>query len=262
MNLILKSHKCGGGFFSQFNLVIQGLYLYDGLINRVIWDMQDAPAFQYNNGDVYKPLFEEYNDGTISNEIETVNTFFNQNYTAHLVANKYLSNEQRIWRTRFNNVYKKYIKHTQYLKDIFNNIFLPQFEQYKSVPKIGILIRNNNLGVEQPRKISPTVELYLKAIKELNLPDFVVVCGIDNNQDLNFFKQHFKTILNPYTTRSETAWHSEPHHSSQMKAIDAAYHYLEGFALSKCDYLIHPVSNVATGALIMNPSLKNIFVIG
>lgn len=262
MNLILKSHKCGGGFFSQFNLVIQGLYLYDGLINRVIWDMEDAPAFQYNSGDVYKPLFEEYNNEIVSNETATVNTFFNQNYTAHLVVNKYLSKDQKVWRNKFNKIYKKYIKHTSYLDNIYNNIFLPQFEQYKDIPKIGILIRNNNLGIEQPRKVSPSIELYLKALQELNIQDFVLVCGIDNYNDLEFFKKYYKIIYNPHTTRSATACRGEPHHSSQMQIVDAAYHYLEGYALSKCDYFIHPVSNVATGALIMNPDLKNIFVVG
>jgi hypothetical protein len=45
-----------------------------------------------------------------------------------------------------------------------------------------------------------------------------------------------------------------------MQAIDGAYHYLESFVLSKSDYLIHPVSNMATAALYMNPKIKNIFL--
>jgi hypothetical protein len=264
MNIVFEPHICGGGFFSQFNLVIQGLELYDELITRVTWNMHDAPAFQYNSGDIYKPLFEEYvsDKATLSNETATIKMFFNQNYTAHLVANKYLSKDHKEWRLRFNKVYKKYIKHTNYLDEIFTRVFAKQFEFYKDLPKVGVLIRNNNLGVEQPRKTSPTIDTYLNALNKLGLKDFVVVCAIDNKHDLNWFKTHFKTIHNSNTTRSETAHHAEPHHSSQMKLIDAAYHYLEGYALSKCDYFIHPVSNVATGALIMNPELKNVFVIG
>jgi hypothetical protein len=262
MDIIINSHKGFGGFFSQFNMILQGLELYDEMINRAIWDVHDAPAFRYNNGEIFKKLFKEYDNNKLSTETITHNTFFNVNYTAHLVAEKYQSPQQKEWRTKFNKIYKKYFVHTDYLNNTFNDILKPQFDQYKNIPKIGILIRNNNLGPEQPRKTSPTIDLYLDAIRQHNLNDFALVCGIDNNQDLNFFKTHFNTIYNPYTSRSETASHNEPHHSGSLQAVDAAYHYLEGYMLSMCDYLIHPVSNVATGALIMNPELKNVFVIG
>lgn len=262
MKIIFNSHKCGGGFFSQFNLVVQGLVQHDGNIDCVEWDMQDAGAFQYNSGEIYKPLFEEYTNNKEYTETITVNNFYDQNYTAHLAASKYTSSDQKQWRNTYHSIYTKYIKHTDYLNDIFNNVYSEQFARYNDTPKVGILIRNNNLAAEQPRQAVPTNELYIRAISELNLKDFTLICAIDNRQDLEFYKRNYNTICNENTSRSETRYHGEAHCVSNLTKIDAAYHYLEGFALSKCDYLIHPVSNVATAALYMNPKLKNMFVIG
>jgi hypothetical protein len=262
MKVIFKPHNCGGGFFSQFNQTIQGLSHYYDTINQVEWNMHDTSAFCYNSGDIFKPLFEEYNNNSPSHVTKTIEMFIDQNYTAHLVAEKYTCPEQKQWRNTFNKAYKKFIKHTELVDNTFNEVYENQFKAYKDVPKVGILIRNNSLSTEQPRLVSPTKELYINAINSLNLKEFVLVCAIDNNEDINFFNSKYNTIYNKNTTRSSTAYHNEPHRVDCLNIKDAVNHYLEGFALSKCDYLIHPVSNVATAALYMNPDIKNLFVIG
>lgn len=262
MKLVFKPHNCGGGFFSQFNQTIQGLSHYYNVINQVEWDMHDTNAFCYNSGDVFRHLFEEYNNNEPSLEVKTFEMFIDQNYTAHLVAEKYVCAEQKQWRNTYYKAYKKFIKHTELVNNTFSEIYTNQFKTFNNIPKVGILIRNNNLSTEQPRRISPTKELYVKAINDLNLKNFVIVCAIDNNEDLNYFNTRYNTIYNEHTTRSLTAYHNEPHRVDGLNIKDAVNHYLEGYTLSMCDYFIHPVSNVATAALYMNPDIKNIFIIG
>lgn len=262
MKIIFKPHNAGGGFFSQFNQTIQGLSYYYDVINQVEWNMHDTNAFCYNSGDIFRPLFEEYNNNNFSQETKTFEMFIDQNYTAHLVAEKYICAEQKQWRNNFNKAYKKFIKHTNLTDSTFNDIYENQFNIYKDIPKIGILIRNNMLSSEQPRLTSPTREQYVNAINSLNLKEFVLVCAVDNNEDLNYFNSKYSTIYNKNTTRSLTRYHNEPHRVDGLNIKDAINHYLEGYALSKCDYLIHPVSNVATAALYMNPNIKNLFLIG
>ena len=262
MKIICRPHNCFGGFFSQFNQTIQGLVHYYDIINQVEWNMHDVSAFCYNNDDNFRPLFVEYNNNIPSRETKIVDAYIDVSFTAHFAADKYTCVDQK-WRDTYYKAYKKFIKHTDLVDSTFEEIYQKQFQMYKDVPKIGILIRNNHLSTEQPNRVSPTKEQYIDAINSFNLKEFVVVCAIDNNEDLNYFKDKYNIIYNKNTTRTATAYDLESHRNgSVLNVKDTINHYLEGVALSKCDYFIHPVSNVATAALYMNPSLKNLFLIG
>lgn len=222
--------------------------------------MKDTKVFRYNSGCIFKILFREYNSRLPRHEKQIeIKEFLYPKDTGLFIMDKYISNNHK-WKFDYNEIYSKYIIHTPYLNQVYNIIYSNQLEKYKNIPKIGLLIRNNNLSREQPSGEMPSIGKYISAIESLNIDKFILICAIDNLENLNFFKKNYNIIYNPFIKRSDTANDIEPHHIENMQAIDGAYHYLESFILSKADYFIHPVSNMATSVLYINPKIKNIFL--
>lgn len=263
-HLIFKDHPAG--FFSNFNKVIQNLYFHINEVEKITWQMTGNIFNLYTNNkneDVYSKLFVPYSNNTlITNILEDIyiDRYVDYTYTAHTVANIYLSEDQN-WRTEYNKAYNRFIKFTNFINDTWNAYYASFFNKTPNTPKVGILIRNGLLSTEQPNGRLPTVEQYVQAINTLNLTSPSIVCAVDNLEELAYLSNHFTCYYNEQTTRSKNKYDTEPH-SKSSTILDAAFHFLEGVMLSKCDYLIHPVSNMATAALYMNPTLKNTFLIG
>lgn len=257
--IIFESHSAG--FFSNFNKVVQALSVYYNQIGEVIWKMQGPGMGQYHpTEEIYNKLFIPYKSSSVIEEV-CISKYIDVNYTAHHVAEIYQNTDQT-WKYQYNKAYNTYIKHTSFLEEVWNKNYLSFFEKAKNKTKIGILIRNQQLSTEQPRRVLPNREAYQHTIKELKLDDYVIFCGIDNKHDLSFFENNYNVFYNKNVTRTNFSYDGEPHLRDGLTIVDAAYHYLESYALSKCDFLIHPVSNMATAAMYMNPELKNIFLIG
>jgi hypothetical protein len=125
-----------------------------------------------------------------------------------------------------------------------------------------VLLRNNALSTEQPNRRLPSITQYFDAIDSLNIANPKIICSIDNLEELTPFTNNYDCWYNKNTLRTTYKNEAEPHVTNDKTIKDAANQFLEGYMLSKCDYLIHPVSNIATGALYMNPDLKNIFLVG
>jgi len=257
--IIFESHPAG--FFSNFNKIITTLLLNEDNVQEIIWQMSGPGMQQYRCGEVFSKLFLPFNNKeTVATETLHIQLYPDTTYTAHHVIDVY-KNPCQEWRKKLNRIYTKYIKFTNFLDNAWQNVFAHQFDIYNSVPKVGILISNKALEAQQPKKIMPDRTAYIGCINALNLKNYAVVCAIDNRQDLNFFNSNYKCVYNEHISRTNTVDEPESHlHNSQLTCIDAAFHFLEAFALSKCDYIIHPVSNIATAAMYMNPTAKNIFI--
>jgi hypothetical protein len=254
--LIFQPHPAG--FFSNFNKVTHALSVYNEQVGEIVWQMIGEGMHQYHCDEVFSKLFKPYKEDVVCDESITVQRYIDVKYTAHHVAEVYDSSDQK-WRHNLNAVFNKYIKFTDLLDQTWNNIFTKQFEEQAGT-KIGILIRNNALNCEQPYQKLPEKQSYIDAIEQIQAGSKTVVCAIDNREDLAFFTEKYKCIYNEHVSRSNTASDPETHLHNQLSCIDAAYHFLEAYALSKCDYLIHPVSNISTAALYMNPKLQNVFL--
>jgi hypothetical protein len=103
------------------------------------------------------------------------------------------------------------------------------------------------------KKIAKTI------IKLINENTYLYL-AVDNIEDLNaFINRYKKCIYNPKVRRSNKCTDTEPHFTPGTQN-DAINTYLEVFTLSKCKYLVHPLSNMSTAALYFNPNLVSIYI--
>jgi hypothetical protein len=104
----------------------------------------------------------------------------------------------------------------------------------------------------------PTREQYSEVIHEYQrqypATDLVFFLCVDNSDDLAYYQR----ICSPYPTlyteiRRSGAIQVEPHLSTIGTERDIADAVVEVELCAMCDVLIHPVTNMATTSLFMNP---------
>jgi hypothetical protein len=107
----------------------------------------------------------------------------------------------------------------------------------------------------------PTRDDYVKALdkipKSKNVKYFLC---IDNNDDLEFYKN--KYIPNYYTPirRTKNKKDGEPHTNNIGTLEDLESSFIEVMLMSNCDILVHCVSNMATASLYINMNQQSIFI--
>lgn len=246
-----------GGFFSNFNKVITHL-THSADVSKVTWNLRGQPfgAFAYNCNEVFSNLFECYDEGKDIKSKIIISRFEQLQYTGKNAHNLYIGNTN--WRNKLFNTYSKYIKPTKLLQDSIN-VIDSSFDN-KNTIKIGILKRNQLLKCEQSNNIMPSVERYMDNILRIS-GDKTCVLSVDNMTDLATFKtnKNFKVVYSANIKRTTRDTDMEPHFLPGT-IQDALYYFMDVYMLSKCDYLIHPVSNMATAALYLNPNLKSIYL--
>lgn len=255
-HIIFNHHE--GGFFSNFNKVITHL-AHNQDVTKITWQLRGQPygAFAYNVNEVFSSLFETYDEGASINSECYVSEFKHLEYTGKNTHSLYT--EDNTWRINLNNIYKKYITPTELLKkniEVVDNYF-----KEKNNIKVGILKRNQLLKCEQNSNKMPAVEDYIDAISQIQDSNKTCILSVDNQVDLDYFisREDFKSIYSTNIRRTCRDTDSEPHFTPGT-IQDAVYYFMDVYMLSKCDYLIHPISNMATAALYLNPNLKSIYL--
>ena len=255
-HIIVKQHE--GGFFSNFNKVVSFLEKNSNT-EKITWDLRGQPfgAFAFNCGEVFSYLFSPYNTNISCDQEEILKEYIDQRHTGRNVHSCYTGSQD--WRYSLNRVYKKYITPTEFLRNKIKQVD-ELFEQIQGKQKIGILKRNDLLKCEQHQNKMPELSLYENEINKIYTKNSALILSVDNTSDLNFFKNKYKpTIFSPIIRRTNVATDMEPHFTPGTH-IDAATIFLDVYMLSKCNYFIHPVSNMATAALYFNPELKSKYI--
>ena len=257
MSIHITFNQHEGGFFSNFNKVITHL-AHSEEVTKITWNLRGQPfgAFAYNCSEVFSMLFEVYDENKPITSIANIEEFKYLEYTGKNAHNLYLGD--KTWRTNLFDVYKKYIKPTkllQYSIDIVDK----SFARNNNI-KVGILKRNQLLKCEQANNAMPDIERYINNISQID-GDKTCVLSVDNITDLTQFrtKEKLKFIYSTDIKRTNKDTDMEPHFTPGT-IQDALYYFIDVYMLSKCDYLIHPVSNMATAALYLNPELKSIYL--
>ncbi len=255
IHVIFNQHE--GGFFSNFNKVVTHLAHTED-VSRVTWNLKGQPygAFAYECEELFSNLFEQYNTEKQISNTSIVTDFKYLNYTGKNTHDLYLG--ENTWRYNLNEVYKKYFHPTKILQDAINTVD-SYFSKIEGV-KVGILKRNQLLKCEQVSNCMPCVDSYLNMLKSIDSVNLCVL-SIDNNTDLNLFKTTIDTKIT-YSTgirRTNKDTDTEPHFTPSS-IYDAINYFIDVYMLSKCNYLIHPVSNMATAALYFNPNLKSVYL--
>lgn len=257
-NIHLIAYQHEGGFFSNFNKITTFLDdCYDN-IAKITWKLEGQPygAFAYSCGEVYNKLFKEYETGKPIDNIVNLEIYPHQKFTGHNVHQCYISND-KTWRYSLNKTLQ-YIKPVDELQSIINKIDNNTIFKDKKV--IGILKRNELLKCEQNNSKMPTLDDYYREIDNIFDNDTYLYLAVDNIHDLNSFIAKYKRcIYNIKMRRTQFNSDTEPHFLPGTIS-DAQYTYAEVYCLSKCDYFIHPLSNMSTAALYFNPELKSIYI--
>jgi hypothetical protein len=256
-NIIFLQHE--GGFFSNFNKVISYL-ANNSEVSKITWDLKGQPygAFAYSCDEVFSHLFKQYSSGVAPIKDIRIKEFEYLEYTSGNVHKLYISDNQS-WRLKLYETFVKYIEPTPHLQRSID-VVDATFSSLSGI-KVGILKRNQLLKCEQVSGSMPHINEYLNIINEIE-GNKTLILSVDNETDLNTFRSMYpndRCIFSKSIRRTNVDTDREPHFTPSS-VQDAIYYFMDVYMLSKCDYLIHPISNMATAALYMNPNLKSIYL--
>ena len=128
---------------------------------------------------------------------------------------------------------------------------------------IGIFVRSNALANEQPKHKMPRRKDYIDAIKNIDTKSINTkyFLRIDNNEDLNFYKNTFTKHFYLDMKRADTNKFDAPHNTKKFLPLEELEKiYIEIALLSNCEYIVHCSSNMVSSALFMNMDSISIFV--
>lgn len=250
VHYIFEHHE--GGLFSNINKIVT--FLAYNKPGKITWNCNGQPfgAFAYNFGEVLGQLFKNVIITNSISSVQIIKEFEFLQYTGKNADILYTQRDQS-WRELLNKSYTKYIHPTEALKNKMKSVD-KKFAEIKQ-QKIGILKRNQLLKCEQVTNMMPDISSYKKNIPE----NSTLYLSVDNYRDLKYFCSEFDCHYNSDMKRTETDTDMEPHFTPG-NVDDLHNNFLDVYALSKCDYLIHPVSNMSTAALYMNTNLKSIYL--
>ena len=244
---IVRAH--GAGLFSNINKILVCHRLYDTVF--VDWSKagENDPAFRFGGsfyGDCWHDLF--YDDTIKPQEpCDVIMSYPFYDITGACAGIMY-QNPEWGWREAYHKAWAR-------LRCVVEPIPV-------GPGTIGILIRSDALGGEQLYGKSQTLEDYHAAIvkaKEASLGAGLFVVSSDKESIDWLYNRHqifYSYGIKRNTSRSDP----EQHLTVPQTKFDAIDVMREVLALARCETLIHPISNMATAALIINPNLKSIYL--
>lgn len=240
---MVKAH--GAGLFSNINKVLVCMRIYDHV--HVDWAVcgPNDPAFKHGQsfyGDCWNALFEPTTPPP--NKYETVYSYPFYDITGGCAGVLY-QNEQWGWRETYHAAWEK-------LRC-----------KVEPVPvregSVGVLIRSDVLGGEQLSGRSQPLEEYEAAIKKTGAKNVFVVSS--DMESILWIGQRFSHLtFNGGIKRNQKRSDPEQHVLFPQGSEDAVKVMKEVLMLATCKYLVHPVSNMATAALYINPNLESIYL--
>ncbi len=125
---------------------------------------------------------------------------------------------------------------------------------------MGVLIRSDALGGEQLYGKSQTLEMYEEAMQRSKAGAFFVVSS--DEESLIWLQERFGSAIyfSSAIKRSKTRDSPEQHITTPQTKADAIDVMREVLALARCKALIHPISNMSTAALIINPKIESVYL--
>lgn len=245
-----------GGFCSNINTILA--YLYNNRhISSIKWNIksgQSGPlAYIAEGTELFGLLFEE--DG----QEEVVYNYDNKAWENCDIS---LGNAIRIYhdselRSEYSKIYHRFFRPKKaLLNGLFDTLIGHQFSSDRKY--VSILIRSDCLGSEQPNGIMPTIEDYVRFTQDVENATYIL--SVDNHADLEICKKIFKPfVYNPRIRRSPDR-STEPHTSKIGTLCDLYDTFLEVYLLAKGDYIVHPISNMSTTSLLINPNQESRFI--
>ena len=271
---LVLTYSYRAGFFSLFNKLFGYLEKYKP-IYAVSWQVYE-PFKAYGEGEMFSKVFVPYvNQDYKDYEIEVIECFhYCDGKLTGVDASKLYSEQGCLannislnWRNEMNIYFKTYYQiHNQRIIGKYVG-FLQQVQAYKEQGKkiITFLLRHPILKDEQENKVMPSYAMYDEEIMKVASGDIskaVLICLTDHQEAFEYFQEKYKdqTILFPDVERKRENELDSVCVPGGDEKVDMAV--LSVLYLTAGDHFIHPVSNMATAALIINPNLQHTYLVG
>jgi hypothetical protein len=125
---------------------------------------------------------------------------------------------------------------------------------------VAVMIRSNAIQGEQLFDRMQTLDEYAAALDRLLRPGSKVLVMSSDDESLRWMCSRFDCLFDPSVHRGHRRDQPEPHLEFAQNADDAKRCLAEVLAVSQCRALVHPVSNMATAALYINPELQSVYL--
>jgi len=165
--------------------------------------------------------------------------------------------QQHLWRNKANGLIDKYIKLKPYMLEKIDTFFK---QNMSGNNVIGVHVRHPHIKVEQPRKKVPTYKDYVTHIKNnYDYKNSIIFLATDHNPPIKIFQQEFgsnlvyqKDVGRINQTKCLREMHERTSRLSMAEDVIS-----DCYLMSKCDSLVHIISNVALAAACINKNLKS-----
>ncbi len=243
---IVRAH--GAGLFSNINKILVCLRIYETVY--VDWSLagENDPAFRYGGsfyGDCWHDLFFD----STQKPTEGYDTVFQYPFfeITDKCAGILYGHPEWNWREAYNKAWKR-------LSCVVEPVPV-------GPGTIGVMVRSDALGGEQLSGQSQPLEQYAEAIDRESASENIFAVSSDSEsiewlQRRYLNRLYFSSAIKRNARRSD----AEQHLTVPQTKKDACDVMREVLALARCKTLIHPISNMATAALIINPELKSVYL--
>jgi hypothetical protein len=264
-----------GGFFSNFNKVVQHLVLslnHSGIrAMQVDWHINKKKIMDQfsfgrpDDGNIWEHFFEQltFHDDSYMRCVRIAGF---RGDSIHF-SNAYdLYKPGQGWRQQYHSAFKKHICIKPHVLKKVDQVYSPYMAGKYC---IGVHMRNEAHKVEQPNNKMPPFESYLSQVRDIlrsQSREGVIFLATDVEDYVRRFKNAFNQalIVQPGVTRlpenPDGDVNRQLHYDNAQASLKLGEDVLvDCLLLSRCDIFVHTVSNVATAVGYINPGIPMIY---
>jgi hypothetical protein len=183
---------------------------------------------------------------------DRVTTYPHDQYTGSQAGHLYWRADG--WRNRLHKHFQR-IEPKDAVLEVSRSIFPDVIKQ-----SIAVIHRaERGLAREQLTGELPSVEDMCEAVNKISQHTPVLVCA-DSSEATDEFRRRLKERALIWNGLDHVPAGSAPHFRDNYGNEHVHNMFARTLALSQSSHLVHPVSNIATAALYMNPALRHTFV--
>lgn len=248
--MTLFSHFPTAGLFSHINFVITHMDYAQSSDFIVDWT-EGMLYTDPSGGNLFELLFRPLPAKNATRE--RCNKWPHYSYTSAWVSLLYEGEPS--WRNRLHQWWAMFEVREEILEEV------SRFCAGWKSPVLAMHIRNDNIGAECPGYAAPSLADYERALDALSDGSEQVFLATDNDQALEHFIHLLGSRLLYRRIPRGRDMNTEFHITTRQTVEDARNCLVDALVMSRCEHLIHSVSNIATAVLYMNPAMGHTFVL-
>lgn len=243
---VVVSHRAG--LFSLINKVVLCATIYD----HVHVDFSQGHEHSYKGGNLWEALFEPTIPPT--GEFDTILEYPDYSITGGAAGKLYQSGDE--WREKYHQAWKRFRVKPELL-EAAARFALRHWGVSSDV--VAVLIRCTEHSREQLSGISQPLDEYAKAFERIRKPKAILHVMSGDKESLVWFEERFPRVTYVGSVTRVPTRDIDLSLQPQTRG-DAMQCLVEVLLLSRARALIHPVSNMATAALYINPQLESVYL--